>query len=59
MLTLTPHTTDSCPVNHTALVAYRLEGDTETYTDRARSVCWALRGEPGRVAAYAVIEFAD
>jgi hypothetical protein len=40
-------------------VAYRLVGDPEIRTDRAGTLAWGLRDEPGRIESYAVLEFAD
>ncbi len=56
MLTLQRHDTDRCPCDLDALVAYRLADDPELRTDRAGALAWGLRGQPGRIESYVVLE---
>ena len=58
MLILTPHTSDRCPVAPDSPVAYRLVNETTIRFDRAGSLAWGLRDEPGRIEAFAVVEVA-
>jgi hypothetical protein len=53
----TEHTGDERPadVPAKAQVMYWIEGDNAAHVDRAESIAWGLRGEPGRVEWYAVV----
>lgn len=57
-LTLRPHVGQRCPVPAGALVAFRLAGDSYTYTDQSQAIDWgagAGRSGDGRVAEWALI----
>jgi hypothetical protein len=58
-VTMTPHTSNACPCDPAALIAYRLLGDPELRVDIAGALCWALAGEPGRIAQYALLDADD
>jgi hypothetical protein len=59
MLHLISHTGTTCPVAPATTVAYRLVGDLTIRTDTAGTLAWGLLGQPGRIAAYAVVEVAN
>jgi hypothetical protein len=58
-VTMTPHTSNACPCDPALLVAYRLLGDPDLRVDVAGALAWGLLGEPGRIAAWALLDADD
>jgi hypothetical protein len=58
-MTLIEHTSNACPCDPAALVAYRLADDLELRVDVAGALGWGLAGEPGRIAAWALLNADD